>query len=142
MIVKKHSGFTLIELMIVVAIIAILAAVAIPSYNSYIQKTRRADAKVALTHAAAQQERFYMRHNAYAGNLSDIGGTGGMLHSPEGYYSLSVSIEGCPNGQPNGSCFVLTAEPTAKANQDNDVHCAQFTLRDTGKREATSADCW
>ena len=58
---KKQNGFTLIELMIVVAIIGVLSAIAYPSYQSYMKKSARADAKVGLTKLADKQERFYLQ---------------------------------------------------------------------------------
>lgn len=65
MIRNRTRGFTLIELMITVAIIAILSAVAFPAYTSYIQKGRRAEAKTALTDLLQQQERFLTQRNCY-----------------------------------------------------------------------------
>src|SRR5690606_35902361 len=139
---KRQKGFSLIELMIAVAIVAIIAAIAVPSYNSQIQKTRRADAKTALTTAASMQERFYMRNNSYSANMDDLGGSGGTLQSPEGYYTLTSVITGCPNSQPNGSCYTLTAAPVSGGPQDNDSHCASFSLSDTAARTANNTDCW
>lgn len=139
---KKNTGFSLIELLIALAIVAILAAIAIPSYNSQIQKTRRSDAITSLTRAASMQERFYMRNNSYTGVVADLGGA----QSPEGYYTLAVDITACPNGQPDGSCFTLTANPAGP--QVSDTHCAVFTLSDTGLKAAADSggvpqtDCW
>ncbi|MDV7393712.1 type IV pilin protein, partial [Arthrospira platensis SPKY1] len=62
-------GFTLIEVMIVVAIIAILAAIAYPSYQEQVRKSRRADAKVSLLDAVQRQERFFTVNNQYTGVL-------------------------------------------------------------------------
>ncbi len=137
---KTKLGFTLVELLIVIAIVAVLAAIAVPGYNRQVEKTRRSDAMTALTHAASMQERFYMRNNTYTGNVNDLGGVGGTLNSPEGYYTVSVDNTSCPNSQPNGSCFTLTA--TAAGVQANDTHCATFTLTDTGAKSATNNDCW
>jgi len=139
---NRKSGFTLIEVMIAVAIVAILSAIALPSYKSQMQKTRRSDAKVALTTAASLQERVYMRNNVYSSSVNDIGGSGGSLLSPAGYYSISVDVTGCVNSQPNGSCYVLTAAPVAGGVQANDTRCASFTLADTGAKTATNTDCW
>jgi Tfp pilus assembly protein PilE len=102
----------------------------------------------ALTTAAAMQERFYMRNNSYSANLNDLGGLAGSLKSPERYYDIAVSITGCPNGQPNGSCFVLSAAPAAGGPQGSDTHCAVFSLADSGQKTAADnggvvrSDCW
>ena len=66
-------GFTLIELMIVVAIIAILAAIALPSYDRYVKKARRTDAKQALLDFAARQEKYFSTHNLYSADGREIG---------------------------------------------------------------------
>ncbi|RZA07773.1 MAG: prepilin-type N-terminal cleavage/methylation domain-containing protein, partial [Moraxellaceae bacterium] len=62
---RKDSGFTLIEVMVTVAIVAILAAIAIPNYSQYVQKTRRTDAQEKLLDMAAQQERWFFTKNQY-----------------------------------------------------------------------------
>ena len=69
-----QSGFTLIEMMIVVAIIGIISAIAIPSYTSYLKKARRADAKVSLTKMADAQERWYLQKSTYTNSVADVGG--------------------------------------------------------------------
>jgi len=83
---KKQKAFTLIEVMIVVVIVAILAAIAVPSYQDSIRKTRRADAKEALMRIAALQERYFFTNNKY-GTASDLG-VGST--SQEGYYTISI----------------------------------------------------
>ena len=65
MMLKRQRGFTLIEVMITVAIVAILAAIAFPSYQDSMRKSRRADSKNALTQAVANMERFYAQNNGY-----------------------------------------------------------------------------
>ena len=65
MMLKRQRGFTLIELMVTVAIIGILAAIAYPSYLDSVRKSRRTDAKNALTQAMANMERYYTEHNTY-----------------------------------------------------------------------------
>ena len=141
----KHKGFTLVELMVVLAILALLVGVALPAYDAQVTKTRRSDAKTALTQAAALQERYYMRTtpSSYAG-AADIDKIGGSS-SPEGHYTITVDITGCSGGRPNGSCYQLTATPTAGGAQVNDTACASFVITDTGAKTATGTlgdECW
>ena len=82
---RRQQGFSLIELMIVVVIAAILAAVALPTYRSYIVRSHRVDAQRALTDLAARQERYLYSNNKYTKNLSDLGGTSSMAANFTGW---------------------------------------------------------
>ena len=134
------KGFTLIEVMIVVVIIAILAAIAYPSYQDTITKNRRADGQIALTNAAARLERYFTENNNYGNTIDNIGGTSGKLASPEGYYSLSLA-----NPCGNTSCFTLTAAPQG-AQKTNDTDCGDLTLTYAGVKGRSGSvpinDCW
>lgn len=134
---QKQPGFTLIELMIVVVIIGILAAIAYPSYTKYTIQTRRSDAQIALTQAAALQEKFYSDCTHYAqllygkkedracavdttdfddGKLSMNDSDTTTILSPGGHYVISLvapttSSGGCPITR----CFTLQATPATTA---------------------------
>ena len=113
---KKHSGFTLIELMIVVAIVAILATVALPSYQRSVEQTRRTDAKIALVTAVTAQEKWYFQKGTYSTDVNDIGGDSGSLISSEGYYAITITNAGAGcvgGGGVSYNCFTLTATPVA-----------------------------
>lgn len=148
---KKQKGFTLIELMIVVVIVAILAAIAIPSYQSHIEKTRRADAKEALTRIAAAQERYFFTNNSY-GSAFDLGlvpDAGTALSSNDGHYTILVIANTAACG--GAPCFVLQANPVVGGAQANDETCGRFELTHVGQKRAnkkgdtsvnTVEECW
>lgn len=132
----KHNnlGFTLIEIMIVVAIVAILAAIAIPSYQDQAIKTRRSDGMAALTNAAQQLERCFSQNGKYTAcpGYAD----GAPVTSDEGWYSVGIVT--------TASTYTLTATPQGAQTKDTD--CANLTLTQTGKKgisgTATVDDCW
>jgi type IV pilus assembly protein PilE len=133
---KKHSGFTLMELMIVVAIIGIISAIAFPSYNSYMKKSRRADAKVGLSKLADKQERFYLQENIYATTTAALGLANPVV-SKEGYYNITVSAGAGTAG------FILSAAAVGAQTSDTTTSagdCTTMTLSSTGAR--TPVDCW
>lgn len=133
----RQKGLTLVELMVVVAVMAIIATVAYPMYTAQVQKSRRADAKVALQMVAAAQERFFTLNGTYAATLSSLNVSpdiqGGA--SNEGYYDISVN-------RPAVDQFTATADVDSGAAQASDSGCAQFTLNQVGNKGATSTNCW
>ncbi|WP_086931193.1 type IV pilin protein [Agarilytica rhodophyticola] len=143
---SAQRGFNLIELMIVVAIIAIVAAIGYPSYQASLEKSRRTDAKDSLLQAAALQERWYIQRNQYTDVIADIGGA----VSKEGYYQLATAFNvggaSCNAAAPE-SCFTVTA--TAQGVQSGDDQCQSFTIDNLGRRRSegaggtdTTAICW
>lgn len=139
----KVSGFTLIELMITVAIVATLAMVALPAYNSQIRKSRRTDAKTALLDLAGREERLYSTTNAYSDTPSVLGYGAANSTFPmsvgSGYYQVSVNA--------NAGTFTLTATPIG--SQVQDTACTQLIVDQTGKQSSvdssgtdTTSTCW
>ncbi|MDQ7956619.1 MAG: type IV pilin protein [Pseudomonadota bacterium] len=140
---RSASGFTLIELMIVVAVIAILAAIAYPSYQEYVMRSRRVEGQALLNDAAARQERWRAQNGSYMTDQANIA----KLKLPNGdksqngYYNLKVSAVG--DGSDGG--YTLKAE---RAPTQADKRCGDFTLTATGKKDLASgtpgtvAQCW
>ena len=133
-------GMTLIELMIVVALIAILGSIAVPSYQSYVMKARRADARGALTNAAQMMERC-STENPSTGYSTAACTAGYPRASENGHYTIA------PSADPEVSTYTLRATPVGSQAVDA---CGKFTLTHTGKRDVlvpagsnkTWADCW
>lgn len=137
----KQVGVTLIELMIVVVIVGILAAIAYPSYRNYMVQTRRSDAHIALTQAATQQERFFTECNYYAKTLGgasrscgspqiyDNGTLGLSATSPEGHYALSLVA-----ANSSSTAFELVADPNAAAAPQRQLNDGKFKIDSLGRK--------
>jgi len=134
---RAQHGFTLVELMIVVAIIGILAAIAYPSYDEYVKRGNRAEGQALLSDASARQERYFGQNNSYVTADSDIAKlglkTGNM--SETGKYALSVATEDGDGG------YTLTAE-----QKFGDTKCGNLTLNALGIKgnsgSKTANECW
>jgi type IV pilus assembly protein PilE len=144
--VIREKGFTLIEIMIVVAIIAILAGIALPSYLSSVQKTRRTDAKEALTRTAALEERFFFTNNRYG---DDVAREIGTVTTESGYYTVVVTPNLCDPVTNRCLGFSITATPVATGPQAGDTTCQTFSIDHTGKKIAKdktnnikTSECW
>ncbi|WP_097461449.1 type IV pilin protein [Mangrovitalea sediminis] len=145
---RHQKGFTLIELMIVVVIIGILTAIALPLYEKQVQESRRTSAKTTLLDIASKEEKFYATNNAYTSSLANLGyasvsttctgGASTCLEVPsanEAFYAVSVVLN---NG---GTGFTADAVPeNAQKNDD----CGTFEINDQGAQSVTgtATDCW
>lgn len=138
----RPNGFTLLELLIVVAIMGILTSIALPAYQNSVLRSGRAEAKTELIQVASDQERYFSNFNTYVDDATP-------LNTPvvadrdrttqNGFYTISVSA--CAGGAIS-TCFLATA--TAQNDQAADS-CATLTYSDTGARGATgdtTDECW
>ncbi len=135
----RVQGFTLIELMLVVVILGIIAAIAYPTFMEQVRKSRRADARVTLMEISQRQEREFTETNSYTGDLTDLGYTSSPSTSPKGWYVISVTS--LPAGDLTQS-FTLTA--TTAGAQTDDSQCTTLTLDSRGTKGATGGGttCW
>jgi type IV pilus assembly protein PilE len=134
---RSNSGFTLIEMIIVVVIIGILASVAYPGYQEYMKRGQRSEGQALLNEAASRQERYFSQNNAYVTTDTDLANLGlkNGEKSETGKYTLSVSAVAGDGG------YTLTAK-----NNFEDSECGSLTLDAIGRKDLTGdgklEDCW
>ena len=146
-----RSGFSLLELVITMVIVAILASIAIPAYNSYILKSHRTEAKSALLDLASMEERFFSTQNAYSQIPTDLGYTqanfrfrsAAAITRFAAVTASRIAHRLTPAGNPATYCFAATAPGV----QANDTACASFALNSQGQRRPPAdpnpnVDCW
>ena len=152
---RRQAGFSIVELMIVVAIIALLAGIGVPSYRDYVNKAKRTEGKAALTAAAARMERYYTQNNCYpssaCGNPTSADSATALTNAgipgfsgdtaSKAAYNISLTV--------TPQAFTVTATPRAPFT---DPLCGNLTLANTGRKwtqsNGTSEDatrvegCW
>jgi type IV pilus assembly protein PilE len=130
-------GVTLIELMTVVAVVGILAAIAYPTYIEQARRSRRAAAVAMLQNVMQQSERYYSENNTYTTNLTDLGYPAGAVESEHNTHVISMTT--CPTGT-IATCVEIRATPNVA-----DAKCNVIWLRSDNKRDATGSQasiCW
>ena len=134
----RAHGFTLIELMVVVAIVGVLAAIAVPAYQKSVRKSDRADAKATLTSLGQVLERCYTQNFSYKG-CSGATPAPSPATSPKGFYTLSV---------PSVTTSTYTVQAVAIGAQTKDTGCTTMSLNNNGVKSSGSststdtAGCW
>ena len=130
---NKYSvkGFTLIELMIVVAVVALLASVALPAYTSQMEKSRRAEGQALLLEVMNAQEKYRNVNYTYTNDLTDLGYAASTVASDNGFYTVSAAA--CNSDIT--SCIELTADAGTAQNDDGDL-----TLDSIGRKERVLPD--
>jgi len=126
--ISQQRGVTLMELMIVVVVMAILATMAIPGYETFMQRSKRSEAREALADFASRQEQFFLDNKTYASAVSDLGRS---ATTPKGYYTITL---------PSASTTAYTLRATAQGPQAKDTACKTMNL--TSSREKTPTACW
>lgn len=139
MFIVRNRGFTLIELMIVVVVIGVLAAIALPAYQNYAKQARRADAKTSLFEVQLAQEKYRANNSTFTTDMTELGYAGATNQpSKEGYYILDI-----PSAA-STSAYTITAQPTGIQTGDD---CGTFTVTVDNSGEnytagGDDANCW
>ncbi len=130
---NKPMGFTLIELMIVVLIIAVIGFIALPSYRDYVLRSSRAEGKAALMTIASKQEQYYLDNKTYTATIADLNVP---TTTESGKYTMVIIAA-------DATSYSLEAQPAG--GQVDDTDCADLTLDSNGTKGASGplgADCW
>lgn len=131
---KQQSGFSLVELMVVVAIVGILSSIAYPAYSDYVRKARRSDAQQHLMALAQQNQQYFMDRRQYASAASSLLDTPASVST---YYTITINV----NAGPPAS-FSISAAPTSAGGQNQDS-CGTVTIASSGAKTASGGtSCW
>ena len=131
----RSLGVTLTELMIVIVILGILAAVAYPNYREFSARAKRSEAKAALLQVATNQERFYLSHSTYSNDLTDLGFASNPFITETGSYRIRIRAGANSAGYVAEADYLLGGSEADK--------CVTFTIDSNGiKASDPYTDCW
>jgi type IV pilus assembly protein PilE len=137
---RRIGGFTLIELMTVLVIVGILAAIVIPQYGEAVISSRRTDAQALLFEVAQKQQQFFSNNNVFTANITSLSISS---TSPDGFYGVTVSVF---STVAISDSYLLIATPVSTTPQANDSKCDTLTLNSLGTKGATGTltveECW
>lgn len=133
----RIHGFTLIEVMITVAIVSLLVTIAVPSYSEYVTRSKRSEGQRELLRLASLMEQRFLDARAYTEDLTLLGLPNASYYTTVegGYYSIKSTTSA------NDTAFTLTATAQG-AHATSDADCEWLSIDDTGARQAKNADCW
>lgn len=135
-------GFTLLELLIVLVLVGVVAALALPGFRQQMARVHRTEAMTALLQLQSAEEKFYLRHSAYTANIPDAppSGLGMPTVTSSNKYVLSVAVAD------DGQTFIATASPTPTGGQEADLECLAFSIDARGRRAVSGTrdarHCW
>lgn len=132
----KQAGFTLVELLITVAIIGIISTIAYPSYVTFITKSNRAEPQRELLVLANSMEQYFIDQRRYTDELTELGKDTKSYSTESGNYTISATINEA------GTTYTLSAAIKSGSSQANDSECATMSVDNTGQKTATSNTCW
>ena len=138
---NRHHGFTLIELMVTLAIMAVLVAIALPSYRGYVRESARGEAQAALEEAAVRMERYFFDNSNYTMDLTQVGYAASPASSGDGRYTIAAGVGTTGNITTSFQLTATSMDPTF------DPACTALTLNSLGARghtgsASTSDVCW
>lgn len=134
----SKNGYTLMELIVTVAVIGILASISIPSYTSYILKARRIEGRSFLMEIMQRQEKYYNENNTYVINLTQLGYSSATPNSEKDYYKVTATA--ATDGIANN--VILTSQPIG--SQTKDTECGSFIMNSNGVKSTSTGSslCW
>lgn len=135
--IKRQKGFSLIELMVTVAIIGIIVGVAIPSYQEHVERVGYTEAKSTLQHLMKTMEDYYLANNlSYSSDLNEVTGSAGVIKTSSGKYSITAAQ--CSDGSSGSVKLSDCVQLEAKSEDGRNL----FTINSRGFRSFNGADGW
>jgi len=139
---RRSAGFSLVELMVAVAIIAMLSMIAVPNFMQNVRKSKRVDAHTALTRTSYNLERYMASNGRYTTNPTLLG----LVVDDDGAWSdernYNIAVTAGPSGLTRG--YVITATAAADSMQADDTGCTSFVIDSLGQRspDPATSKCW